>query len=50
MKIVSWNVQGLGNDQHRLVVKDVLRFNQAHIAMIQVSKISSMSDKIVKEI
>lgn len=50
MKILSWNVRGLGNLEWRMVIKDVLRNNKVQIALLQESKLSSMSDRIVGEV
>lgn len=49
MKVLSWNVRGMGNPQRRMVIIEVLSFNKVQIAMIQESKLSSMSDKIQRE-
>lgn len=35
MKIVSWNVRGLGGASRRLVVKDLLRRQKVQIALLQ---------------
>lgn len=50
MKILSWNVHGLGRIEKRVVVEDVIRRNKVHLAMIQESKISCISDGIAKEL
>ncbi|XXG89343.1 hypothetical protein AAC387_Pa12g1363 [Persea americana] len=50
MKIFSWNVRGLGGAARRLVVKETLRSNKVQIALIQETKLSSMSNKIVREV
>lgn len=49
MKVLSWNVRGMGNPQRRMVIIEVFSFNKVQIAMIQESKLSSMSDKIQRE-
>lgn len=40
MKILSWNVRGLGGATRRLVVKETLRSNKVQIALIQETKLS----------
>ena len=50
MKILSWNVHGLGGAGHRLVVKELIRNNKVQIALIQESKIASMTENIVREV
>ena len=49
MKILSWNIRGLGRASHRLVVKDLIRSQKIHIAMLQESKLKEVSDRLVKE-
>lgn len=50
MKVVSWNVRGMGNPERRMVIKEVLRINKVQIALLQESKLRIMSDRIVKEV
>lgn len=50
MKILSWNVRGLGSEKKRMVVKDVICSNKVHVVMIQESKLKVMTDCISKEI
>lgn len=50
MKVVSWNVRGLGDIMRRVVIKDILRRNKVRIALIQESKITEMTDKNVREV
>lgn len=50
MKVISWNVRGLGGPERRKIVQDVLRNNKVQIALIQESKLRSMSDKIAREV
>lgn len=44
MKILSWNVRGLGGPKHCMVVRDIISKNKVSIVMLQESKLSSMSD------
>lgn len=50
MKILSWNVRGLGSEERRLVVKDFIRRHKVQLALIQESELKGMSDKIAREI
>lgn len=50
MIILSWNVRGMGNPERRMVIKDVIKSNKVKIALIQESKLNSMSDRIIREV
>ena len=50
MKILSWNVRGLGRGDRRLVVNELICNNKVQIALIQESKIASMTMRIVREV
>lgn len=50
MKILSWNVRGLGGPERRLLIKEMVKKNKAQVAMLQESKISSMTEEIIKEV
>lgn len=50
MKVYLWNVRGLGDRDKRAAVKDVIRSSKADIVLIQKSKLSSMSDLLIKEV
>ncbi|GMP84597.1 hypothetical protein CsSME_00038064 [Camellia sinensis var. sinensis] len=39
MKIISWNVRGLGSQKKRSVIKDFLRSHQPDIVVLQESKV-----------
>lgn len=49
MIVLSWNVRGMGNVERRMVIKDVFRSNKVKVALIQESKLSSMTDRIARE-
>ena len=38
MKIISWNVRGLGSSNKRRVIKDFLRLENPDVVMIQETK------------
>lgn len=48
MKIISWNVRGPGEVMHRMIIKDMVRKNKVQIAMLQETKIRSMSNKTIE--
>lgn len=50
MKIVSWNVHGLGCRLKRAVVKDILHSFRSDVGLIQETKLSLVSENTVKEI
>ena len=50
MKVLSWNVCGLGGASRRLAVKEMVRSQKAQIAMLQGSKLKGVSKRFVKEI
>lgn len=50
MKMISWNVRGLGSREKRAAVKDVIRKFRAKIVLIQESKLSVVSDSLVKDV
>lgn len=50
MNIVSWNVRGIGGQIKRATVKDMLRNFRADIELLQETKLSSVSQSVVKEI
>lgn len=50
MKIVSWNVRGMGDRMKRVTVKDILRNYRVDVGLIQETKLSSVTEAIIKEI
>lgn len=50
MKIISWNVRGLGCQIKWASVKKVIRQSRADIVLLQETKLSVVSDIIVKEV
>ena len=50
MKIVSWNVRGLGGASQRLVVKELLTRKKVQIALLQETKLKKANDSMVKEV
>lgn len=50
MKIMSWNVRGLGSRKKRAAVKDVTRKFRADIVLIQESKLNMVSDSVVQKV
>lgn len=49
MKVISLNVRGMGNPERRMIIKEVLKFNKVQIAMLQISKLRLISDRIKRE-
>lgn len=50
MKIISWNVSGLGCRVKRAVIKDILHSYISNIGLIQKTKLNSVFENVVKEI
>lgn len=50
MKIVSWNMRGLGRLLKRAVVKIFLCRHKVDIVLLQETKLSTISEAVVKEI
>lgn len=50
MKIVSWNVRGMGDQMKRVTVKDILCNYRIDVRLIQETKLSSVTEAIIKEI
>lgn len=50
MKILSWNVRGLGSREWISVVKKVIRIQKPSIVLIQESKINTGVDSVVKDV
>lgn len=50
MKILLWNVRGLGREGRRLNVRDTVGRNKVQVALIQESKLKVMSDNIGREL
>ena len=50
MKVLSWNVRGLGGASRRLVVKEIVRSQKVQIVMLQETKLKGVSNNLVKEI
>lgn len=50
MIILSWNVHGLGSLNQRAIIKRVIRHSMASLVLIQVTKISSLEDCMVRQI
>lgn len=50
MKVLSWNVRGLGDKGKRVAVKEVIHNSEADIVLIQESKLNFISDSIVKDV
>lgn len=48
MKILLWNVRGLGSDERWLAVKDLICRHKVQIVLIQESKLRGMSDTIAR--
>lgn len=49
MKVLSWNVRGLGGVDRRLLVKEIVRKNKVSIVMLQETKLSSMLEALVRD-
>ncbi|XXG42120.1 hypothetical protein AAC387_Pa01g2463 [Persea americana] len=50
MKAISWNVQGLGNSVKWAVLKEVIRTFKADLLLLQQTKLSSMSQSIIRDL
>ena len=50
MKAISWNVRGLGNSVKRAVIKEVIRTFRAELPLLQETKLSSMSQSIIRDL
>lgn len=50
MKIISWNVRGLGCQIKRASVKEVIRQSRSDIVLLQETKLCVVSDSIVNEV
>ncbi|XP_010263157.1 PREDICTED: uncharacterized protein LOC104601500 [Nelumbo nucifera] len=50
MKIVSWNVRGLGNARKRALIKEVLRKENPDIFLIQESKLMTIDKRWVRSV
>lgn len=49
MKILSWNVRGLGNRVKRATIKEIVRKNKIDVLLIQETKLRYVPNDIVKE-
>ncbi|RVW23394.1 hypothetical protein CK203_098186 [Vitis vinifera] len=47
MKIISWNVRGLGSSNKRRVIKDFLRLEKPDVVMIQETKKEKCDRRLV---
>lgn len=52
MKVISWNVRGLGGASKRMVVNELLRRQKVQIAVpvLQETKLKKVGDSIIKEV
>ena len=50
MKVLSWNVYGLGGVLRKMIVKEMIRSQKAQIVILQESKLKEVSDRVVKEV
>lgn len=50
MKALSWNVHGLGSSVKWVSIKEVIRISKVDLLLLLETKLSSMSDLIVKEL
>ena len=50
MKIISWNVRGLGSRNKRRVVKDFLRLENPNVVMIQETKKEKCDRRFVSSV
>ena len=51
MKILSWNVHGLGSRVKRAIIKESVRRNKIDdVLLIQETKLRTVSDSLVKEV
>ncbi|KAK8669358.1 hypothetical protein V6N13_106791 [Hibiscus sabdariffa] len=50
MRLLSWNVRGLGSVAKRRSVQNVLRRQRCGLAILQETKMESISEKVVKQI
>ena len=49
MKIMSWNVRGLGDVSRRRAVREMLRREKVQIALIQESKLKEVKENLKKK-
>lgn len=50
MKIISWNVRGVGSSMKTAIIKNSIRNAKADLVLIKESKMSSINDKIIRKI
>lgn len=50
MKLLSWNIRGLGSEDRRAIVKDLIRSEKVHMTLLQESKLRPMSEKTAREL
>ncbi|XP_028109972.1 uncharacterized protein LOC114308561 [Camellia sinensis] len=50
MKILSWNVRGLGNAGKRSRIKDLLRMKRVDMVLLQETKRSSIDDNVIRSL
>ena len=50
MKAISWNFRGLGNTVKWAVIKEVIHTVRANLLLLQETKLSSMSQSIIRDL
>lgn len=50
MKIISWNVRGLGSARKRTLIKELLKKEKADIVMQQETKLEVVDSKWIRSI
>lgn len=50
IKILSWNVRGLGNRDRRRMVKEMVQRSKADLVLVQESKLEIVNRMIISEI
>ena len=50
IKILSWNVRGLNNEEKRKLIKSVVRSQKANLVCFLETKVQEMSLKVVKRL
>ena len=49
MKMVSWNVRGLGGSMWKLVVKALLRRHKVQLTLLQETRLKEIDDSVIRE-
>lgn len=50
MKLIAWNVRGLGSRPKRAIVKDLISRENPDLVILQESKLHQIDRKVVKSV